>query len=294
MPKCAFLTIKDLSNFECYDDKLIQPMSENGWVCDFIPWDKQNVDWNQYDLAIVRSTWDYQDRIDEFLKVLKEIDSSNCILQNSLELIKWNIDKDYLKNLSNKNVKIVPSLFFNKFSVEKFKKCFPYFSTNKLVIKPNVSANADNTYVVSSKDFSIILTDIEEVFKNRKHIVQPFIENIVDEGEYSLIFFQNRHSHTLLKKPSKGDFRVQEEHGGKLNIVKNTEKKLLETAKDIIKKVPFESLYSRIDLVRCKETFLLMEIELIEPSLYFNLKPDAANQFSSIIQSTFNNRFQVQ
>ena len=105
MPKCAFLTIKDLSNFECYDDKLIQPMSENGWICDFIPWDKPNVDWNHYDLAIVRSTWDYQDRIDEFLKVLKEIDSTNCILQNSLELIKWNIDKDYLKNLSNKNVK---------------------------------------------------------------------------------------------------------------------------------------------------------------------------------------------
>ena len=93
MPKCAFLTIKDLSDFECYDDKLISPMNQNGWECEFIPWDQSNIDWNNFDLAIIRSTWDYQDRIQEFLDVLENINSSNCILENSLELVKWNIDK---------------------------------------------------------------------------------------------------------------------------------------------------------------------------------------------------------
>ena len=114
MPKCAFLTINDLSDFECYDDKLISPMNQNGWECEFIPWDQSNINWNNFDLAIIRSTWDYQDRIQEFLDVLENINLSNCILENSLELVKWNIDKSYLKELSKKKIQIVPSLFLRK------------------------------------------------------------------------------------------------------------------------------------------------------------------------------------
>ena len=117
--------------------------------------------------------------------------------------------------------------------------------------------------------------------------MQPFIENIITEGEYSLIFFKKKHSHTLLKKPKKNDFRVQEEHGGKLQLITNTDKKMLKFAKNIIDKLPNESLYSRIDLVRNKRSYLLMEIELIEPSLYFNLNPEAAYTFSSIIDKNF-------
>ena len=77
MPKCAFLTIKDLSDFECYDDQLISPMNQNGWECEFVAWDDSNVDWNNFDLVIIRSTWDYQGRIKEFLEVLENINSSN-------------------------------------------------------------------------------------------------------------------------------------------------------------------------------------------------------------------------
>ena len=68
MPKCVFLTMKDLSKFECYDNQLIKPMNDKGWECNFIPWDKKNVDWNNFDLAIIRSTWDYQDNIKSFSK----------------------------------------------------------------------------------------------------------------------------------------------------------------------------------------------------------------------------------
>ena len=148
MPKCAFLTIKDLSDFECYDDQLISPMNQNGWECEFVAWDDSNVDWNNFDLVIIRSTWDYQGRIKEFLEVLENINSSNCILENSLELVKWNIDKSYLKELSKKGIQIVPSLFYDNYSKKILNDSLSFFSTTKLIIKPAISANADDTFII--------------------------------------------------------------------------------------------------------------------------------------------------
>jgi len=287
MPRCAFLTMVDLSNFECYDNQLVEPMNKNGWACYFVPWDQAETDWSYFDLAIIRSTWDYQDRIKEFIKVLTEIDSSSCVLQNSLNLINWNIDKTYLKTLSQNEVEIVPSLFLDEFSSDELKNCFAHFFTDKLIIKPCISANADDTFVIKESNYLDMLPLLESLFNNRKFIVQPFIESIIDEGEYSLIFFKKKHSHTLLKKPKKNDFRVQEEHGGELQLITNTNNGMLKSAENIINKLPESSLYSRVDFVRDKGKFLLMEIELIEPSLYFNLKPEAAHTFASIVNESF-------
>ena len=287
MPKCAFLTINDLSDFECYDDKLISPMNQNGWECEFIPWDQSNINWNNFDLAIIRSTWDYQDRIQEFLDVLENINSSNCILENSLELVKWNIDKSYLKKLSEKRIQIVPSLFYESYSKKILSDSFSFFSTNKLIIKPAISANADDTFIIDTENSEKISIMLEKTFTNRKFIIQPFIENIVFEGEYSLIFFGNTYSHTLVKKPKSGDFRVQEEHGGILAPIEKPDIKMVHEAKKVLNNLPHKSLYSRIDFVKRENNFLLMEVELIEPSLYFNLNPSAATKFASIINKKF-------
>ena len=287
MPKCAFLTIKDLSDFECYDDKLISPMNKNGWECEFIPWDQSNINWNNFDLAIIRSTWDYQGRIKEFLEVLENINSSNCILENSLELVKWNIDKSYLKELSKKGIQIVPSLFYDNYSKKILNDSFSFFSTTKLIIKPAISANADDTFIIDKKNSEKTSIILKNLFANRKFIIQPFIENILLEGEYSLIFFENTHSHTLIKKPKSGDFRVQEEHGGTLAPIEKPEIKMINEAKRVLKSLPCKSLYSRIDFVKRENNFLLMEVELIEPSLYFNLNPNAAKKLSSLINQKF-------
>ena len=73
MPRCAILTLKDLSDFECYDHLLIKPMKRKGWDCIMVPWDDKNVSWDSFDLAIIRSTWDYQNRLEDFIKVLQKI-----------------------------------------------------------------------------------------------------------------------------------------------------------------------------------------------------------------------------
>ena len=287
MPRCAILTLKDLSDFECYDHLLIKPMKKKGWDCIMVPWDDRNVSWDSFDLAIIRSTWDYQNRLEDFIKVLQKINQSTCILQNSLELVEWNMDKSYLFDLFEKNIEIVPSLLHKNYKESYIMDSFTLFSEDQLVIKPTISANADDTYVINKKNLSLMSASLEKKFSNKSYIIQPYIENIRKEGEYSLIFLGEEHSHTLLKTPKKGDFRVQEEHGGTLQLINETEERILKTAKKVMKSLPFESLYARVDLVRKDNSFLLMEVEVIEPSLYFNIALKSASHFARIVSRKF-------
>jgi glutathione synthase/RimK-type ligase-like ATP-grasp enzyme len=110
-------------------------------------------------------------------------------------------------------------------------------------------------------------------------MVQPFLKNIIDEGEYSLSFFDGKFSHSVLKKPKEKDFRVQEEHGGNIQPIKISPELML-IAENIIKKLSTIPLYGRVDLVRTKQNeFALMELELIEPSLYLNKDEQSPTRF---------------
>jgi hypothetical protein len=111
-------------------------------------------------------------------------------------------------------------------------------------------------------------------------MIQPFLQSIIKEGEYSLFYFNGKHSHSVLKKPKVNDFRVQEEHGGMIKSIL-PKQQLMTIAQNIINKLSSIPLYARIDLVRNNENeFALIELELIEPSLYFNRDKDSAERFA--------------
>lgn len=281
--KCALLTMKDLSKFECYDNLIVNPLEEMGWICDQVPWDTNKlIDWDQYDSVIIRSTWNYQENFLKFINVLKEINSSSADLQNPIDIVEWNLNKQYLKDFENKNIKIVPSQWFNNFIPKEIIQSFLNFNSKKIIIKPCISANADYTYILEEKTALSKLNTLKKDFIDKEFIIQPFIQDIKNEGEYSLIFFGNTLSHVLLKTPKVGDFRVQEEHGGTLKSIINPEQALIRFGKNVINKLPRACLYSRVDIVRNKNEFLLMEVELIEPSLYFNMDSKSPKKFVEV------------
>ena len=281
--KCALLTMKDLSKFECYDNLIVNPLEEMGWICDQVPWDTNKlIDWDQYDSVIIRSTWNYQENFLKFINVLKEINSSSADLQNPIDIVEWNLNKQYLKNFENKNIKIVPSQWFNNFIPKEIIQSFLNFNSKKIIIKPCISANADYTYILEEKTALSKLNTLKKDFIDKEFIIQPFIQDIKNEGEYSLIYFGNTLSHVLLKTPKVGDFRVQEEHGGTLKSIINPEQALIRFGKNVINKLPRACLYSRVDIVRNKNEFLLMEVELIEPSLYFNMDSKSPKKFVEV------------
>ena len=261
--KCALLTIEDLSNFESYDDLLIEPFNLLGWECVFVPWESKSVDWDDFDAVIIRSTWDYQQKEKLFFKTLVKISKSKAKLYNPLSVIKWNINKNYLKDLEVKNIPIIPTKFFDVFDYKNVKKCFLSFETNKLIIKPSISANADDTFILEEPSIDERRVSLSNTFKNKEYLVQPFLENIKIEGEYSLIFFGDVLSHVLLKTPKAGDFRVQEEHGGILKSINSPDNSLIDFGLKVIKNLPMPCLYSRIDVVRNNDQFLLMEVGII-------------------------------
>ena len=143
--------------------------------------------------------------------------------------------------------------------------------------KVNMIIYADD-FVITGESKELL----EKSLVNHQLMVQPFVQAVVDEGEYSLFYFAGVLSHSILKTPKSGDFRVQEEHGGQLNSITPCNE-LLAAAKKALQTIPEKLLYARIDLVKHENKFKVMEIELIEPSLYFNYDDKAANNFAKAL-----------
>ena len=134
MPSCAFLTIADLGDFVSDDELAAALLRERGWHVDALPWDQPAV-WSRYDLVVIRTTWDYHERPIQFLEVLAEIEGSGTRLHNTLSLVRWNLDKRYLRDLESKGVPIVPTAFAGRLaSGDELAAYFRKFDTEELIL----------------------------------------------------------------------------------------------------------------------------------------------------------------
>jgi len=279
---CAILTMNSLEGFEVYDNLLEQPLLALGWKMHMVSWRDKTVNWNDYAAVIIRSTWDYQDDASKFLHLLNKIEQSSAHLENSLKTVQWNIDKKYLHELEANKVNIVKTLWRENLSEQKIPDYFNELDVEQLVIKPRISANADNTFWLTKQNFQTFIPQLEQAFATNDFLVQPFMESVINEGEYSLFYFNGQYSHCILKTPKDSDFRVQEEHGGQLTSI-TPEKTLITHAEVAMRAIEAQigmPLYARVDFVRCATGFALMEAELIEPSLYFNMDAHSATRFA--------------
>jgi hypothetical protein len=278
--RCCFLSMDSLDGYVSDDDLAIGPLGELGWDVLTVSWRNPTVDWNDFDLVVIRTTWDYQHDPTAFLATLERIESSNARLENPLDVVKWNLDKRYLRWLADAGVGIVPTIWDAIYSKVSFDGWLDDLGTDEIIVKPTVSATAEHTYRLTSFEPGLI-----DVFSDRPFMVQPFVPAIVTEGEYSLFYFSGLYSHTIVKKPKTADFRVQEEHGGLITAVRAEDELLAAAGKvfEMIKPVP---LYARVDLVRAASGgFALMELELIEPALYLRMDPLAPARFATAIDS---------
>jgi glutathione synthase/RimK-type ligase-like ATP-grasp enzyme len=156
-----------------------------------------------------------------------------------------------------------------------------------MVIKPVIGANGDKAFRIAPEDSPQRREMISACFGDRRAMVQKFMPMILTEGEFSLFFFNGEFSHAILKTPAEGEFRCQEEHGGDIQPVA-PEPQLLIRAQQALEALPETLLYARVDLVRNDENdFLVMELELIEPSMYLRTEPGAPMRFARAIDERF-------
>ena len=285
MPRCAFLSMDSLAEFVAYDELAIPPLEALGWTVDTVSW-RADADWAAYDVVVIRSPWDYQDAPDAFLAVLGRIDGATR-LENGLDVVRWNLDKTYLRDLEARGVPTVPTRWLDALDADALAALFGALGSDEIVVKPTVSANADGTFRLRRADAGRQL-DAIRALSGRAVMAQPFVPAVVEEGEYSVFAFGGEVCHAILKTPAAGDFRVQEEHGGRIRAVAPAP--ALSAAADralaaVEAAVGQTLLYARADLVRHAGAWVVMEMELIEPSLYFPYGEGSAARFARALDA---------
>jgi glutathione synthase/RimK-type ligase-like ATP-grasp enzyme len=283
--RCAFLT-HDRTRTGTADDRVaMAALTAGGWRVDAVPWDEA-VPWASYDVAVIRSTWDYHRRLGAYLGRLGEIAAAGCRVLNPLPLVRWNADKTYLRELAGLGVATVPASWRTGAPPGCLTTLFDELGADEMVVKPAVSASAEGTALVRRGTSPDPLRAVEAALGDRPFVAQPVATAVRTEGEYSLIYFGGAYSHAVLKTPAPGDFRVQEEHGGTACRVEpdQAQRAAASRALGLVRPVP---LYARVDIVRANdgEGWWLMELELIEPALYFGVEREAAGRFAEALEA---------
>src|SRR6266498_459934 len=256
------------------DNLLLHGFKAQGFQAEPMVWNRPNIDWDQFDIALIRSTWDYLDEQERFLHVLSQIEASSCRLFNPLAAVRWNIDKHYLFDLEKWGVPIIPTVLASNVEIDTLHRLFVDQQAQTVILKPTIGLGAAHAHRVPLDQVRETLTTLRASQPHREYLIQPFIEGIVTEGEWSFIYFNGRLSHVLLKKPAPNDYRVQGIYGGTVQSVEPLAHDLLQ-AEAVMAKLPFDILYARLDFVRVGSQLSVIEIELIEPIFSFNLVPES-------------------
>jgi glutathione synthase/RimK-type ligase-like ATP-grasp enzyme len=286
MQRCAFLTLDERGDYVIDDEHAVEPLAELGWQVSTISWRQTAEPWSAFDAVVIRSTWDYWDDVPAFLEVLARIDRQTR-LANPLDLVRWNLAKTYLRDLRDKGVGIVPTVWLDGLDGQSAAGCAERLQSTQLVVKPVVGANGQDAFRFSRDEDPQRWSGIADCFRGRACMVQTFMPNVLTEGEFSLFFFSGEFSHAILKVPAAGEFRSQEERGAEILAI-HPEAALLRAGERALAAVSPAPLYARVDFVRdAAGAFGVMELELIEPSLYLRMDPGAPGRFARAVDRWF-------
>ena len=252
----------------------LQTTGINAMVCD---WDDPDVDWSSFSAVVLRSTWDYTQRLPEFLAWCERV-SAVSLLLNPLDLVRWNSDKHYLRDLANAGVQVVESVFIEQGEAADAFPDYPEF-----VVKPAISAGSRDTRRHLHTARAAAVAHIQSLLDaGRAVLVQPYLDAVDTAGETALVFFHDHFSHAIRKGP------LLKRNSGATELLFATEQidprtpsdAELALARRVLDALPSgHPLYARVDLLPTADGPRLLELELIEPSLFFDYAPDSATHF---------------
>jgi glutathione synthase/RimK-type ligase-like ATP-grasp enzyme len=278
-PRIAIATCTDYADFKVDDGLLRQALEERGCEARSVIWDEAGIEWRHFDLCLVRSTWDYHERHAEYLAWAGRVETE-CRLQNTAEMVIWNSDKRYLRELEERGVRTVPTVWVGRDSKLDLERILAGTGWEEAVVKPIIDLGARNLRRVRAGEGSEALGSI---LQHHDAMVQPFLPSVEERGEISLVYIGGALSHAVRKRPATGDFRVQAIWGGTVSPAEPTlaERDLAEAALAEFKEAP---LYARVDLVEGPTLDpCLIELELIEPNLYLSQHPPAAGALADAV-----------
>lgn len=279
----AFVTYRERPEVTA-DDALAKPaLARFNIDVAGIPWDQENINWTDFDAVVFRSCWDYFQRPSEFLSWIARLRSLGVNLLNEHDILRWNADKTYLKDLMTAGASVVPTVYAEKDSSISIADVLREQGWHRVAIKPTVSGTSLHTWVSSPAARDHDQQRLDGLLKERNMMLQKYLPEIETAGELSLIYFDSKFSHAIRKVPRLGDFRVQTDFGGTWASV-SPDKDVRRQADEIVRRSSRDSVYARVDGVIHEGTFYLMELEMIEPHLFLESNSAAPLRFARAIQ----------
>ena len=284
---------------------LVTALRDAGAHVTVADWDDPDVSWESFDLAILRSTWDYTDRLQEFLTWVQEVSGLTTLL-NPAAVVRWNTDKHYLAELAERGVPTVPSVFVEPgedagAAIDRF---LAAHAEPELVVKPAVGAGSRDTQRHERHSRGSAVAHVQRLLDAKRSVLlQPYLDRVDDYGETALIFIGGHFSHAIRKGPmlpagGAGAFSDTTGTAGTGSAALFVSEKItpraaatdeLEVAARALAAIPFGSLlYARVDLIRdTRGAPVLLELELTEPSLFFGYAEGSAARFAAALCGPF-------
>ncbi len=234
-------------------------------------------DLSGYDLVLPLFAWGYQRDVAAWYALLGRLEAEALPVANPVPVLRWNSDKAYLGELGAKGVAVVPTVEVAALDDVSLAKARAKLATEEVVIKPAISGGADGTHRIAPG------APMPPDAIGQRRLVQPLMPGILTEGEFSLFFFAGKFSHAIVKRPAAGDFRVQEQFGGcETPWAASAAAQALAAA--ALAAAPAPPVYARVDMVGDAAGKLhIMELELIEPSLFLHHAPDKGAAFGHAV-----------
>jgi len=269
----GFITCAELKDLDPDDQLLFKALENKGYKCQAFVWDDLNVEWQSMKVAIIRSTWDYHLKFGAFLEWI-DLVSSKTTLVNHQDLIRWNIDKHYLHDLSKSGWPIVPTTYLEQGQTINILSLLKDQGWSDIVVKPTVGIGTSGVKRINNSRIALGegQQHIEKLLKTGDVMVQPYYSSVEYYGERNLVFIDGNYSHCV-RKTAFQTLAVAGEAGETIAQADDAE---LLLAQKIIQKIKPQPFYARVDLVRDHTNQpCLMELELTEPNLFFAFHPPA-------------------
>jgi len=274
----AIVTFEELPELSDDDRLLVPELERAGVSAEAVVWSNNDVDWSRFGSVVIRSCWDYHHRAQEFLEWLGNVEQLRVPIWNRPNLIRWNQDKVYLRELEMKGFPVVPTAWIDTGNAIDVPSLLQSRGWERAVVKPRVSASGHLTVLIDAD--SVGNDQVDSVLGTDSGVlVQEYLPEIETEGEWSLLFFNKQFSHAVLKRPRTGEFRVQVEHGGSFEAA-TASRNFIDVAQAVVDSIQEPLLFARVDGVSLDGRFTLMELELIEPYLFFGVDRSAAWRFA--------------
>lgn len=277
----ALATARDLEATDQDDRPLADALERAGVEVVVVPWDEPR-DWAADDLVVIRSTWDYTHRLDEFLDWARTVDAATT-LWNPFEVVRWNTHKGYLIELEERGAPVVPTAWLGQGDRIDLAALLDSRGWKDVVAKPAIGAGSRGLVRIGSGMVELGQHHLDALLARGDVMVQPYQSAVETSGETSVVFIDGELSHAVRKVPAAGEIRIQVDFGGRYERIE-PDRETARLAAWVLEATGHEFLYARVDLLPDSAGQpQLAELEVVEPSLYLTWVPEAADRLAGAI-----------